>query len=265
MNRLNYHIKHPPFHHKLSLVFILFLLAIPVIRVEAQLIEQFDWDLKVGFVKFGDAHMIRYKDNSTGRVHIKAEAESTGVFKYLYESRFRFRAQMNPESGLPIQSSYNITQGDIDKFNRITYDHTSLPDSTFITSLRSGEKNVAKNSYELLTAFLHFQKHLIRPDMEEGERFTIKTYFTDAPWDLVIIYKGKEKINSMLGEKECYVFNPVPALGDFFDDEGDVRVWVTADEYKIPVKMHADLNIAGVTATLVDYQNPIYTVRSEKN
>lgn len=261
MNRLSYILQSITFPYKLFLL--LGLLTAPAVGLKAQLIEQFNWDLKVGFVKFGDAHMIRYKDNSNGRVHVNAEAASAGVFKYLYKSRFRFRAQMNPKTGLPIQSSYNITQGDIDEYNRITYDHSTDPDSTLINSLRSGEKRIHKNSFELLTAFLHFQKSLIRSDMQEGERFILKTYFTDTPWDLVIIYKGKEKINGILGEKECYVFNPVPAVGDFFDNEGDVRLWVTADEYKIPVKMHADLNIAGVTATLIDYQNPIYTVKSD--
>lgn len=225
--------------------------------VEAQLIEQFSWDLKVGIIKFGDATMIRTRDQSTGNQHIKAEAQGSGIFKLLYNNSYTFSAEVDPETGLPIHSSYSMMHGDMQFENFITYDHTTLPDSTVIISQVSGEKHIHKESFEMLTALQFFRDSLIHPNLEKGSRFTIKTYYTDSPFDLIFVFKGKEKIRTLFGTKNCYVFKPIPILGNFFHSEDDITLWFTADDLKLLVKMRAELNFIGITANLISYQNPL--------
>ncbi len=220
----------------------------------AQMLEKITWDLKVGIIKFGDAHMVQTFEPGTKTTQLRAEAEGTGIFKLLYSNKYLFTATMQPKSGLPLQSGYMLRQGSLDVQNSIRYDHHTLPDSTLIVSALTGQKRIHKYSYDILTAFYYFRTSLVSPQMKIGDTLVIKTYFTDEPWDLVIYYRGKTFINSHLGRKECYVFNPVPALGNFFDSDDAITVWISTDARKIPLKMLADIKIASVTATLIDYQ-----------
>lgn len=230
----------------------------PFIWLHAQVIEQFKWELKVGIIKFGDAHYRIFKNMESGATQLKAEAEGTGFIKLLYNNRYSFEATMNPKTGFPIKNSYHLIEGKINLLNHIRYDYTTRTDSTIVWSELSGMQIIAKKSYDILTAFQQFRFNIITEKVLPGDTLIIKTYFTDEPWDLVSVYQGKETIETKLGKQECYVYKPQPELGNFFDDKDAVTFWISADKFRIPVKMQADLKIASVTATLVEYKNPSY-------
>lgn len=241
----------------LSLLFVLIFSDACTIA-KAQIIEQFNWELKVGILKFGNAYFRISKVRDPETIHLRAEAEGTGFIQLLYNNHYLFEAKMDPKTGLPIQSNYHLTEGKIDFLNHISYNHILRPDSTIVWSDLTGMKVVTKNSYDILTAFQHFRFNIVSNKISLGDTLIIKTYFTDEPWDLVSVYHGKETINTILGEQECYVYKPHPELGNFFDDKDAVTFWLTADEYRIPVKMQANLKIASVTATLAKYNNTRY-------
>lgn len=230
-------------------------------QTNAQLQEHVKWELKVGILKFGDAHFHIFNNTEKGEQQLRGEAEGIGLIKFLYNNRYLYQASMQTKTGLPTQSSYHLIEGKINLENHIRYDHTSRTDSSKVWSELSGMKIISKNSYDILTAFLHFRFDAISPHILVGDTIVIQTYFTDEPWDLVIVYQGKESIQSSIGTKQCYVFKPQPELGNFFDDKDALTIWISADKYRIPVKMHADLKIASVTATLVEYKNSNYSLK----
>jgi hypothetical protein len=56
---------------------------------------------------------------------------------------------------------------------------------------------------------------------------------------------------SGLGEVETLVVHPLLATAGFFRRTGDMTVWITADAYRVPVRMETRIPLGKVTAELV--------------
>jgi hypothetical protein len=60
----------------------------------------------------------------------------------------------------------------------------------------------------------------------------------------------KEKVKSIFGEVECLVIEPKLKGEAVFKQTGDIFIWVTNDEYKIPVKLESKITFGSFSATL---------------
>lgn len=81
----------------------------------------------------------------------------------------------------------------------------------------------------------------------DGENYTAK-----------VIVHHKETINTIFGEKECLVIEPVLAGEAIFKQTGNIHIWITNDEHKIPVKLQSRVVFGNFTATLSEAENVPY-------
>ena len=109
------------------------------------------YKMKYGILNIGYATISFLADNPGDSVHIKAEAQSSGLAKMLKDIDYRFECYMDPESGLPGSALRNLKDGKYNLYNELCFDQTSREDSTIIYSQASGRHIVAKNMYDLLT------------------------------------------------------------------------------------------------------------------
>lgn len=76
-------------------------------------------------------------------------------------------------------------------------------------------------------------------------------------YDLSVIVRKRERIkNKVLGTVDCVVVQPV--LGDegIFQSSGELLVWFTDDDRRIPVRMRAKVPVGSIEATLTAYHPP---------
>lgn len=73
-------------------------------------------------------------------------------------------------------------------------------------------------------------------------------------YPLKVIVHGKEKVKVKAGKFNCIVVEPVISGEGIFVSKGkSLKVWLTDDEYKMPVKMAAEVFIGSVKAELTEY------------
>jgi len=60
----------------------------------------------------------------------------------------------------------------------------------------------------------------------------------------------KETINTVLGKKECLVLEPGLDGEAIFKQTGEIHIWVTNDDYKIPVLMQSKIVFGNFKALL---------------
>ena len=66
---------------------------------------------------------------------------------------------------------------------------------------------------------------------------------------------GKETIEVSAGKFNCLILEPVLREdAGLFKAQGSLKVWVTDDERKMPVKMKVEVFIGSVSAELLEYQ-----------
>ena len=68
-------------------------------------------------------------------------------------------------------------------------------------------------------------------------------------------FMGYEQVKSRIGKVKCYKFIPIVEKGRLFKDEDDVKIWVSADANKIPVRIQFDLLVGSLRCDLLNYSN----------
>ena len=88
--------------------------------------------------------------------------------------------------------------------------------------------------------------------IEAGKSLLLHLYDGDEYAPTVVEVLRNERIYvSGLGEVETLVVHPLLTIFGYFQRSGEMLVWLTADEYKVPVRMQTSIALGKVTAELV--------------
>ena len=90
--------------------------------------------------------------------------------------------------------------------------------------------------------------------LPEGAVFDLPTHDEDEVYDLKIEVVRREMRDTPLGRVRCVVVQPRLGEGGLFRSEGDLFVWFTDDERRIPVLMEATVPVGAIQARLVAYE-----------
>ena len=101
-----------------------------------------------------------------------------------------------------------------------------------------------------LGAIYYLRSHNIKI----GDKFEFQTYDNDKLKDLIIVAKKKEMITTPMGVFECIVLFPEPKNGNLLKNKGAMKLWLTNDEKKIPVKIENSTNIGKMIMKLKSIQ-----------
>ena len=221
----------------------------------AQANEVFRWDLRVGFIKFGEGTGDISTNSDSLMTHMNFEAQSTGIFKTLYNAHYMFKSDVSSLDGLPIRSARVVKEKKYSNTNHVLFDHLSHPDSSVIISDLSGEKKVTKNCFDIISGMSYFRNQCVDSCRKMNQTMCIKTYFSDEEWDLKLKFKKQEIIHTIWGDQPCLAFEIRTEVGRFFKKNDDVTIWFTDDPLHIPVKVRIKFTLYAVDARLTEYYN----------
>jgi hypothetical protein len=139
----------------------------------------------------------------------------------------------------------------------VTFDH---PDrrASYVTR-ESKEPNLltmpAGEPSDLIMALLKTRSW----DLKPGESRDSLVLFDDEFYELTIHARGYESVTTPLGTFNTLVLEPrmeKTAPKGMFKRGSTVRVWISQDERRLPVRFAVEFNIGTGTATLEAYTNP---------
>lgn len=218
--------------------------------------EIIHYTISYGIFKIGRATVSFRNDSLQCGSHIKAEAKSTGVAKFLKSINYYFECCMDTITGLPKNTSMSLIDRKEHIYNEAVFDQHSRKDSSIVYSKMSGTHIAPKNIYDILTAYYYFRKNHIPPSTKTGQDAVIKIYIADIMWDLRIRYLGIEKIKTKYGKTECFKYCPSTVAGNFFKKEDDMTMWFSNDANYIPIKARLNLILGSISIDMVEYQKP---------
>jgi hypothetical protein len=82
--------------------------------------------------------------------------------------------------------------------------------------------------------------------LKKGHEISISGFFDNEIYNLKLIFEGVETLETNLGIKETYLFSPKLPKNKLFRGEYPVKLWVTKDQNKIPVKIKANLFVGSL-------------------
>lgn len=92
-------------------------------------------------------------------------------------------------------------------------------------------------------------------DIDLGDDFAVPVYFDDELYDLVISVEERRQIKTPLGKRDALLIiprMPVEPKG-MFEDGGEIRVWISDDELRLPLKFEVKVAVGTAMALLMEY------------
>jgi hypothetical protein len=90
--------------------------------------------------------------------------------------------------------------------------------------------------------------------MKSGDKIHLKSFYKDKVYDLDVRYHGKETITVPAGKFDCIIVEPLVQEGGLFKSEGNIVIWLTDDDIKMPVRVKTKVIVGAIDADLTGYE-----------
>jgi hypothetical protein len=94
------------------------------------------------------------------------------------------------------------------------------------------------------------------PPIKVGETVTIDVHESNKNWRLAIVGQKRERIETEAGTFKTIRTKAKVEFEGVFLERGEVYVWFTDDERRLPVRMDSKIKIGRVSAKLIEYRPP---------
>jgi len=213
--------------------------------------EKLTFDLNYGFVTAGVAVMeIPRIKKISGRetYHVTFEVNSVPSFDMFYKVRDRYETYIDVEGLFPWRFEQHIREGGYTRDFSAFFDQRKG-----IAKTSEGEYEVPLYVNDIVSAF-YFARTFDYSKMKLNDLFHLQNFYKDKVYDLDVKYLGKETIEVPAGKFDCIIVEPLVREGGLFKHEGNIIVWLTDDELKLPVKVRTKIIIGYVEAKLTNYE-----------
>lgn len=107
-------------------------------------------------------------------------------------------------------------------------------------------KSITKRTYDTLSSFFYFRTAAL----QVGTSGFIDIFDCKKLWNTEVQVLRKENITTPLGSFKTVVIKPLLKSEGIFARTGEMLIWLTDDDRRIPVQMKSKVKIGSITATL---------------
>ncbi len=224
--------------------------------------EKLTFDIKYGVITAGEATLkikeTTYKDTIPCYL-IESLSKTNSFFDKIYKVRDKMESIWEKRRLVVLRFTKKLREGKY-RQHRI---HFYYPDLGFTIYTRFGRKTkkskekrmeIPPGTQDIFTAFYYFRLQ----DFSVGDTLTINVTADGRNYPANVVVHRLETVETIFGEKECFVIEPILEGEAIFKQTGKILIWLTADEHKIPVKMSSKIIFGSFKAILKDAKNVPY-------
>jgi hypothetical protein len=105
---------------------------------------------------------------------------------------------------------------------------------------------ITKRTYDTLSSFFYFRTI----PLQVGTSYFIDIYDCNRLWNTEVKVLRREELVTSLGRFQTIVIQPLLKSEGIFARTGDMFIWLTDDDRRIPVQMKSKVVVGSITATL---------------
>jgi hypothetical protein len=225
--------------------------------------EQLDYRVNFGIFTVGHAvtrvDSRYYTINSRPCYKVDGFGKTSGFIAWLSKVDDQWGAYVDTASIVTHISYRKIKEGRYRKDELITFDHKKKKAEVKVLDQETGVYqdpqyyDTPENVRDIVAGFLYLRVFNFSK-IHVGDTIPVSGFFEDTAYRMLIIYKGKEVVNTKVGKIRCHVLVPVMPDNKLFDGENSVTAWISDDKNQIPVNIQAKMFIGSTGLELSDYK-----------
>lgn len=217
--------------------------------------EHIEYRVHYGFVNAAEAivDVDNKFQNANGRQCYKVNivARTVGMTDWFTRVRDVWTSYIDSAMILPQIFYQKKEEGNYKSEQKVIFNHTTntakqydIDDDNEKRSFKLPDniQDVVSGYYYLRT--IDFSK------MSVGESVPVTFFFDGEIYNMRLKYRGKEVIKTKFGKINTYKITPQLPKNNFFQDEESIKMWITEDANKIPVRAEIELKIGSITLDL---------------
>lgn len=223
--------------------------------------EVLTFDVKYGFVTAGIATMSIPKIRRiSGRdaFHVLFEVNTVPSFDWIFKVRDRYETFLDTEGLFPWRFEQHIREGGYSRDFSAFFDQRRGKAKT-----SEGEYDIPIYVNDIVSAF-YLARTFDYSKMKVDDRVHLQNFYKDKVYELDIRYLGKERVTVAAGTFDCIIVEPLVQEGGLFKSEGNIIIWLSDDELKIPVKVKTKVVIGSIDADLTSYSGLAGQLKSKR-
>jgi hypothetical protein len=177
---------------------------------------------------------------------LQSKANSNRFFSSFFKVRDKISSYMDVEDLYSRYFHKRLREGDYKKTVEISFDHQDE-----LAKYADGrEFDITAGIQDVLSAF-YFVRNL---DLGSGDTYSLLAHSSRKTYDLQVIVHGMETVTVEAGTYECYVVEPVLQGEGLFNHEGKITLYVTNDQYRVPVLIKTKVPVGSIDVELKSFR-----------
>jgi len=242
-------------------LWVLFFVVLPV-RAEVDRVrafgpgEKLSYVLKWAGVPAGDSVMEVVEGEYSGGANLYrviSTAKSRSLVDVIYKVRNRYETHIHPFDGLTRKYVFDMREGGKREDRLLIFDQNKLS----VTRILKKKGDVQIKDYEIplytqdnLSALYALRNEPLRV----GDSLTYRVFESRKNWELVIDVLATEEVEVRAGRFRTVVVHPKLKFEGIFRRKGELLVYMSDDEWHIPVLMKSKVSIGSINAELESFR-----------
>jgi hypothetical protein len=223
--------------------------------------EKLSFNVNYGFITAGVAEynipkMIKLAGRDVYQITFGVNTVST--FDALYKVRDRYETYLDAEGLFPWRFEQHIREGGYSRDFSAFFDQRKGKAKT-----SEGSYDIPKYVNDIVSAF-YLARTFDYSKLKNGDRVHLENFYKDKVYPLDVVYKGKETVSVKAGTFDCIILEPEIQEGGLFKSAGNIVIWLSNDDLRIPVKVKTKIIIGSIDAELTGYTGLSGELKSKK-
>jgi hypothetical protein len=217
--------------------------------------------LHYGFITAGEARIevdpTLYLINNKVCYKTAVIGSTTGTFDMAMHVRDQWTSYIDTATKIPQRSMRDIVENNYRLKEMVMFDYKNNKANVIRESGKTLDKSTAQydiaSNLQDIVSGAYYLRTLDYSKMTAGTPITMKAFFEDELYDFTLKYVGKERVHTKHGYINAIKIQPVMPNNEMFDGGNSIRMWLSDDANKIPIKIEADMFVGKVEVELKSY------------
>jgi len=223
--------------------------------------EKYTYLLHYGFINAGNAVVnldkTLYKVNNRVCYRVDITAKSSGVLSMTYKINNLWRSYIDTAAFIPQKFYRNLQENSYRREETVFFDHTrkivKQVHKTNDDPQETKEYTVPQGVQDMISGY-YFIRTLDFDKLQKGDTLFFKGYLDGKVYEFNIKYLGKEKIKTAFGKIWTALLDPIMPDTKLFSGKDALKIWVSDDKNRVPVKIRAKIFIGAIELDLQKHE-----------
>lgn len=217
--------------------------------------EKIHYRVHYGFVTAGEAELHIDKKihtiNNRPAYRIDVKGRTTGLADKLYNVKDNWGTYLDTAAVVPHKFYRYIREGNYRKNEVIHFQQ--LEGKAVVSKLSKDGKDIeTTEAYKVpahvqdMVSGYYYLRTLDYTKVKAGDVLKVNAFFDKEVYDFKVRFIGREKVKTELGKIDALVLTPILPENSVFRGENAVKIWLSDDQYKIPLKIKAEMFVGAV-------------------